>query len=99
MNFLFGNENYDVLYNADKTLGTLFFFIYLFIVNMILINLFLALIYSSYIQVKYRISKIIEKYSLRRVYLFCCHKKKMQKTKATKQVIEAEYDYDKRKVK
>jgi hypothetical protein len=98
-NILFGNVNYETLYNVEPVLGPIFFFIYLFVINMILLNLFLALIYSAYIKVKEKIRRTTEIYSLRRVYLFCCYrKKKIGKDKNTKESIEADLDYDKLRV-
>ena len=49
LNILFGNFSYEVYHNSNSVLGPIFFFSYLFTVNLILVNLFLALIYQSYI--------------------------------------------------
>jgi hypothetical protein len=92
LNILFGYTDYTVFFSSDPYLGPLYFFLYVFIVKMILINLFLALIYHAYTKVKEKIRHTVEIYSLKRTYLFCCYKKKDKKVLNNKGELETTFE-------
>jgi hypothetical protein len=92
LNIIFGYTDYKVFYQSDPRVGPLFFFLYVFVIKMILINLFLALIYNAYTKVKEKIRHTVEIYSLKRTYLFCCYKKKDTKKLNNKGEIETTFE-------
>jgi hypothetical protein len=92
LNVIFGFTDYTVFYNSDSKIGPFYFFLYIFVVRMILINLFLALIYTAYTKVKEKIRHTVEIYSLKRTYLFCCYKKKEHKKLNNKGEIETTFE-------
>jgi hypothetical protein len=92
LNIIFGYTDYKIFYYSDPRIGPLFFFLYVFVVKMILINLFLALIYNAYTKVKEKIRHTVEIYSLKRTYLFCCYKKKESKKQSNKGEIETTFE-------
>ncbi|VDN57480.1 unnamed protein product [Dracunculus medinensis] len=54
---ILGDFDYDALRKADRFLGPIFFFTYVFFVFFVLLNMFLAIINDSYVEVKSELVK------------------------------------------
>lgn len=75
----FGYIDYQQLYQNDETYGPIFFFIYSIIINLIILNLFISILYKSYIFVKNEILGRNEIWNP--LYVFCiCRKRKLSLT-------------------
>jgi hypothetical protein len=94
INILFGSFSFVDYSNSANSLGPIFFFLYLFIINMILLNLFVAVIYASYVKVKDEIKHTSEIWSKRRVFLFCCYRPKKY-IQLKKSLVDSEFEYHK----
>lgn len=99
LNILFGDFNFVEYKSDDTVFGPIFFFLFLFVVDMILINTFFAVIYASYTKVKEEIKKTNEKWSMRRVFLFCCYRGKQYLDVEKKNEIDSEFEHGKQMLK
>lgn len=86
-----GYIDYMNFYEANKGLGPLFYFIYFIIINMILLNLFIAIISTSYDKIKDSIIKTNSVYDWRKVLCFCS---KLRYKKELPYTLEAEFEYE-----
>lgn len=93
---LFDLIDVDDFFNSDTNLSIVFYIAFLSLLNMMLLSLFIAVIYSSYNKVKYNIRTTIEQFSLRRIIFYCCYKKKDLNRKLAKGALDDEFDYDKK---
>jgi hypothetical protein len=75
VNLLFGILNFYSYYNTDEVLGPIFFFLYIIIFHMILLNIFVGIIDQSYRKVRTSLILLKERYDLKKVFLFCCYRK------------------------
>ncbi len=90
----FGYINFLNLKKDDKAFGPIFFFIYMICINLILLNLFVSILYSSYILIKKEIVRRTEIWNPLNV--FCVWKKrKISSNTLNKNLIYSEFDYDK----
>lgn len=74
---LFGSFNLVHLKSTTEGLGALFFYLYIIIINLILINLFVVTLDRGYILVKSKIKLMAEDYDFKYVFCFCCYKRKL----------------------
>lgn len=74
---LFGSFNLVRLKSTTEELGSLFFYLYIIIINLILINLFVVTLDRGYILVKSKIKVMTEDYDFKYVFCFCCYKRKL----------------------
>lgn len=96
LNIMFGVFYHEKYYHSEPILGPIFFFLYIIIINMLLLNIFVAVIDSSYRKIKEENKNIVEKYSMIRIFLFCCFRKKRQIKQNTMGTIEGEFEETKR---
>ena len=90
----FGYINFLNLKKDDKAFGPIFFFIYMIFINLILLNLFVSILYSSYILIKTEIVRRTEMWNPLNV--FCIwRKRKISSNTLNKNLIYSEFDYDK----
>lgn len=73
---MFGEYDFLPITNTHKSLGPLHFYLYIFIINMILLNLFIATLDRAYIITKERIHKLNEDYEYKYIFFFCCYRRK-----------------------
>ena len=73
---LFGTFDPDGFNNTHENLGPLFYYLYLIIINLILINLFVATLDRAYRSVKDKIKTIAEEFDFKYAFCFCCYKRK-----------------------
>jgi hypothetical protein len=92
-NVMFGNVDFTQ-FSQNSGYGPLYFIVYMLIMNMLLLNIFQAVIYSSYTIVKEQIKNTNEKWSLRRVFLFCWYRKKSYMEAAKKSTTDEDLVYD-----
>jgi hypothetical protein len=92
-NIMFGNVDFTQ-FSQKSVYGPLYFIIYMLIMNMLLLNIFQAVIYSSYTIVKEQIKNTNEKWSLRRVFLFCWFRKKPYMEASKKSATDDDLVYD-----
>ncbi len=74
--------------NSDQT--SFFFYPYLIILNMIMVNFFISILDRSYVKIKSILSQRDEKFSLKNVFLFCFYKSNQVKSKGIN--IETEFE-------
>ena len=94
MKVFFGYIDFKELELASKAFGPIFFFVYLIVINLILLNLFVSIIYTSYTKIKNQIMRKTETYDWMNV--ICCCKKKRRELNDNQLMIEAEFEYDKK---
>ena len=94
MKVFFGYIDFKELELASKAFGPIFFFVYLIVINLILLNLFVSIIYTSYTKIKNQIMRKTEKYDWMNV--ICCCRKKRKEFNDNQLMIEAEFEYDKK---
>lgn len=94
MKVLFGYIDYKELQLSSKAFGPIFFFVYLIVINLILLNLFVSIIYTSYTKIKNQIMRKTETYDWMNV--ICCCRKKRRENNDNQLMIEAEFEYDKK---
>jgi len=95
INMIFGNLDWEIYNSADSFFGPLFFFLFVIIVNMILLNLFISIIDTSYVKVTYELRKTTERWSFIRVAFSCCFrlcgKKKINFVSNERKRVEMEF--------
>lgn len=89
---MFGKYNFFTTYLIEKNLSALHFFLYVFIINMILINLFVSILDKAYIKTKAELKKIADEYESIYVFFFCFFERK-QIYNNIKKKLENEFDY------
>lgn len=89
---MFGKYNIITTYVMEKNLSALHFFLYVFIINMILINLFVSILDKAYIKTKAELKKIADEYESIYVFFFCFFERK-QIYNTIKKKLENEFDY------
>ena len=91
---LFGYVDWVYLQKTNKAFGPIMYFVYLIAINLILLNLFVAIIYTSYIYIKKQIATRKEIWSWKNVLCYCCRRNKSQQ-RNNELMIEAEFQYEK----
>lgn len=79
---LFGTYEYDEFENTNSSLAKIHFYLYLIIINIIVINLFVATLDRSYNIVKEKLKNVSEQYNFKYVFLFCFYKRKKNQINA-----------------
>ena len=74
---MFGTFDPHGIIMTHASLGSIIFYLYLTIINVILINLFVATLDRAYKNIKEKIKLIAEEYEFRYAFFFCCYKKKV----------------------
>lgn len=90
----FGYIDFKQLQTDNNVFGPIFFLVYLIVVNLLLLNLFVSIIYTSYLKIKRQIMRRTETWEIKS--LICCCKKKRKNVSDNQLMIEAEFDYEKK---
>lgn len=90
----FGYIDFKQLQTDNNVFGPIFFLVYLIVVNLLLLNLFVSIIYISYLKIKRQIMRRTETWEIKNV--ICCCKKKRKNVSDNQLMIEAEFEYDKK---
>jgi hypothetical protein len=85
---LFGDLNFMGFYNSENFFGPLLVINFSFLIQMLLVNCFVAVIYVSYQKIKETFRTSNEKFSLKRTFLFCCYRNRGILHSRNKKIIE-----------
>eukprot|EP00340_Litonotus_pictus_P003758 CAMPEP_0170519972 /NCGR_PEP_ID=MMETSP0209-20121228/5185_1 /TAXON_ID=665100 ORGANISM="Litonotus pictus, Strain P1" /NCGR_SAMPLE_ID=MMETSP0209 /ASSEMBLY_ACC=CAM_ASM_000301 /LENGTH=1889 /DNA_ID=CAMNT_0010805983 /DNA_START=1 /DNA_END=5670 /DNA_ORIENTATION=+ len=73
---MFGDYPFLDVTHTQESIGPLHFYLYVIIINIILLNVFISALDRAYLVVKERIKNLAEEFSYPYIFCFCCYRRK-----------------------